>query len=440
MKFLVTSDNHLGYKELDSIRCNDSFNTFEEILQIANTHNVDLILQGGDLFHDNNPSRNTLIKTISHIKKYTFGNKDLNFESNVILNTNDPNLNVSVPIIAIHGNHDDPSGILQNSSLEILKAGGLINYIGKFSSIESLEIEPVLINQNDRKVAIYGIGNIKDKRLYKLFMEDKIVFRRPDNYQEYVNILVLHQNRVKRGDCDYIPPELVDDWFDVVVYGHEHDPVMYSHNKGFTVLQCGSTIRTSLSEGELGEKFVYLFEIEEEIKITKIALKSVRNFVMKSIKLFDEKNLENKIKSIVDEMIFGLEMPLVRLRVEINGEAVNKGKFGLFYRDKIANYNEILLFNKKRKQVEETNKINERKGFEDVLQSFSNKIELKALPESLVVDCIRKFINNNDKEVFNDLVSRIIKNSVEKVNKEVLNGDSIESNILMLKNLLNKEN
>ena len=39
-KILITSDNHLGFEENDPIRKDDSFNTFEEILQLALEENV----------------------------------------------------------------------------------------------------------------------------------------------------------------------------------------------------------------------------------------------------------------------------------------------------------------------------------------------------------------------------------------------------------------
>lgn len=48
-----------------------------------------------------------------------------------LLNYEDPNLNISLPIFIIHGNHDDPAGDGQYSALDILSTAGLINYFGK---------------------------------------------------------------------------------------------------------------------------------------------------------------------------------------------------------------------------------------------------------------------------------------------------------------------
>ena len=51
-----------GVWERDEIRKDDSFEAFEEILHLAEEQDVDLILLGGDLFHDNNPSRGTVVR------------------------------------------------------------------------------------------------------------------------------------------------------------------------------------------------------------------------------------------------------------------------------------------------------------------------------------------------------------------------------------------
>ena len=57
---MITTDNHVGYQERDMIRGNDSFLAFEECLKMANDYKCDMVLQGGDLFHHNKPSRSTM--------------------------------------------------------------------------------------------------------------------------------------------------------------------------------------------------------------------------------------------------------------------------------------------------------------------------------------------------------------------------------------------
>ena len=60
LRILLSTDNHLGYLERDPIRGRDSFAAFEEVLSLARTHGVDMVLLSGDLFHENKPSRKTL--------------------------------------------------------------------------------------------------------------------------------------------------------------------------------------------------------------------------------------------------------------------------------------------------------------------------------------------------------------------------------------------
>ena len=60
---MITTDNHLGYKENDKVRTNDSFYGFSEALKVARgTQNLDFVLMGGDLFHEHKPSRKTFYK------------------------------------------------------------------------------------------------------------------------------------------------------------------------------------------------------------------------------------------------------------------------------------------------------------------------------------------------------------------------------------------
>jgi double-strand break repair protein MRE11 len=71
---LISSDNHLGYKEKDEIIGEDSFDAFNEVLELAVSMNVDFLLLGGDLFHEHSPSQNAYYKCSKIFNKHVFGN------------------------------------------------------------------------------------------------------------------------------------------------------------------------------------------------------------------------------------------------------------------------------------------------------------------------------------------------------------------------------
>ena len=62
------------------MRKDDSFVTFDEIFKIALESNVDFVLLGGDLFHDNKPSRNTLVRAIEILEKYSLSDRPVSFQ------------------------------------------------------------------------------------------------------------------------------------------------------------------------------------------------------------------------------------------------------------------------------------------------------------------------------------------------------------------------
>lgn len=45
--------------------------------------------------------------------------------------TQDPHLNVGLPVFTIHGNHDDPSGPENLSAVDVLSTVHYVNYFGK---------------------------------------------------------------------------------------------------------------------------------------------------------------------------------------------------------------------------------------------------------------------------------------------------------------------
>lgn len=69
-----------GVWESDTVRQNDSFETFDEIFQIAKSNKVDFVLLGGDLFHENKPSRHTIVKATDILTKHCLNYEKVSFE------------------------------------------------------------------------------------------------------------------------------------------------------------------------------------------------------------------------------------------------------------------------------------------------------------------------------------------------------------------------
>lgn len=69
-----------GVWEKDEDRKHDSFRAFEEVLQLAVEKDADMLLLGGDLFHDNKPSRTTVIRTIELLNRYCLGDRPVSLE------------------------------------------------------------------------------------------------------------------------------------------------------------------------------------------------------------------------------------------------------------------------------------------------------------------------------------------------------------------------
>lgn len=76
-----------------------------------------------------------------------------------------------------------------------------------------------------------------------------------------------------------------------MLWGHEHDchpEAELNAAKGFHVLQPGSSVATSLSEGESFDKHIALLHVcGNQFKCEPIKLQTVRPFIFKSIDLFD---------------------------------------------------------------------------------------------------------------------------------------------------------
>ena len=123
-----------------------------------------------------------------------FGEVDNRTISHV--NYEDPDINVAIPVFSIHGNHDDPTGEGYLCALDILQVSGLINYIGRIPANDDITVNPLLLQKGSTLLALYGLSNVRDERLFNTFREGKVRFRRPaERMDVWFNLLAVHQNQ-----------------------------------------------------------------------------------------------------------------------------------------------------------------------------------------------------------------------------------------------------
>lgn len=500
-KILLCTDLHIGVHERDPIRGGDSLGTFREILDLAVAHDVDFVLCAGDLFHEHRPSSQSVISTMSLLREYCLNDRPVAIQllsepyderrpelTYPAINYEDTNLNVGLPFFLIHGNHDDPqtvpnwpSGAPSLSAVDHLSTAGLVNYFGKvdvpsldespedvLDDERGINVKPILLQKGSTKVALFGIGNIRDQRFNQELKNGRVNMYAPlEDADDYFNILLIHQNRINRGALQAVPEHLFDDSISLVVWGHEHDcrivPEIVSE-KPYRITQPGSSVATSLSEGETVPKHVGLLEIhDKDYNLTPLPLRSVRPFVMMDVNLkeveetqgirFEDKIGVNKyLRTQIDELIGRAHeeyaerhgetpdrtiLPLVRLRVDYTGfEIGNPQRLGMEFSEKVANPKDLVHFTKKRQQKhkstvvldqpveEDEDAVKDRTGklrVEKLVKTFLEAQKLQLLHEDGLQRSVDAFVEKGDTHAIGDSVERMVEHAVEFMSKQTIN-------------------
>lgn len=367
-----------------------------------------MVLLGGDLFHDNKPSRKSMYQVMRSLRRNCLGPKPVQLEflsdANEVfdgafsrVNYEDPDMNVCLPVFSIHGNHDDPSGEGNFSSLDLLQVAGLVNYFGKNPKANDIHVKPVLLQKGETKLALYGISNVRDERLFRTFRDKHVTFYRPpDDEGTFFNLLTVHQNHTPHTSTSYLPENVLPDWMNLVVWGHEHDCKIeptFNPETGFHVMQPGSSVATSLGAGESERKHIAIVSITgDEFKSEAIPLKTVRPFAHRDISLraepafkklqFKKDNrqpitlklipiVEEMIKEATDEWLSTQEdasaipqdewpLPLIRLKVDYSAEEggnfdiENPQRFSNRFVGKVANVTDVVQFYRKKTAASES--------------------------------------------------------------------------------------
>ncbi|KAI9373357.1 Mre11 DNA-binding presumed domain-containing protein [Aspergillus egyptiacus] len=480
IRILVSTDNHVGYNERDPIRGDDSWKSFHEVMCLARERDVDMVLLAGDLFHENKPSRKSMYQVMRSIRMNCLGDKpcELEFLSDASenfqgafnhVNYEDLDINVGIPIFSIHGNHDDPSGEGHLAALDILQVSGLLNYYGRTPESDNIQLKPVLLQKGRTKLALYGMSNVRDERLFRTFRDGKVKFFRPGiQKDDWYNLICVHQNHHAYTETGYLPENFLPEFLDLVIWGHEHEclinPRINPETK-FRVMQPGSSVATSLVPGEAVPKHVAILSITgKEMKCEPIRLKSVRPFVMREIVLSEEKGAQKLARkennrtevtrflmTIVEELIeeakadwlemqgeqaedeeLEVPLPLVRLRVETSTpeggsyDCENPQRFSNRFVGKVANVNDVVQFYRKKRTAASRKKDAELDEasishlatldtvkVEQLVREFLAAQSLSILPQNTFGDAVSQFIDKDDKHAMEMFVNESLEGQVK---------------------------
>jgi double-strand break repair protein MRE11 len=184
------------------------------------------------------------------------------------------------------------------SALDLLSVSNLINYFGRQDQVDNVNISPVLIQKGNTKVALYGMGSMRDERLNRMWQGKSVRFLKPEednsrrgedegdgDRSNWFNIFTLHQNRdLGRGSKNCVHESMIPEWMDLVVWGHEHECLINPSESlvgTFRITQPGSSVATSLTMGEARRKQVGILDIRgQQFRLKPVPLGSVRSFAL----------------------------------------------------------------------------------------------------------------------------------------------------------------
>ena len=384
------------------------------------------------------------------------------------VNYDDENINVAIPVFSIHGNHDDPSGEGHLAALDILSAAGLLNYYGRTPESDNIQIKPVLLQKGQTKLALYGMSNVRDERLFRTFRDGHVKFWTPSIQSgDWFNIMSVHQNHHAYTETSYLPERFLPNFMDLVIWGHEHeckiDPIQNAE-MGFKVMQPGSSVATSLVKGEAVPKHVAIVSVTgTEYDVRPIRLKTVRPFIVKEIALRDYEEAENIamsedennraqiskfLSNIVHELIDEAKqewhdvqgddyepdedeeppLPIVRLRVETTPpeggkyDVDNPQRFSGRFAGLVANSTDVVQYHRKRtgtgrkkmdadmpdEEVLKTITI-DTAGVDKLVKEFLTAQSLTILPQNSFSDAVSQYVDKDDKHAMQEFIEESLK-------------------------------
>ncbi len=293
MKIAIVSDMHIGYERF----AEDAFNQAKEALEKA-SEIADAIIMPGDVFDKRSPKPEVIAQAINifrELSKKDWKAKVVSFDGRGRKN------HTNIPVIGISGTHERTAFGKENP-LGLLGLAGLI--------VDTSEATTVIEKDNE-KVAIFGLGGLSEERVKETLLELD-----PKPVKGAFNIFMFHQSiyEILPFSNDFIHYDDLPKGFDLYVDGHIHSVIeAVVHGKKFLIP--GSTVLTQLKEGEQQEKGFMVFDTKkythEFVKINSRKL-VFRNLGFEKAK---PKEVKEKCESEIEEILSKSTKPIIRLKL-----------------------------------------------------------------------------------------------------------------------------
>ncbi len=282
MKFLHTSDWHIGRQFHNVSLLDDQRHVLAQIVAYIRSEAVDAVIIAGDIYDRSVPPA----AAVSLLDE--------------VLNTICTDL--AVPVLLIPGNHDGAER-LRFGSKQLKQAG--LHIIGDLNQIT----QPVILNKNGHAIAFYGIPYNDPESVRNHFEVDVTSHDEAHQYlveqinavknANAINVLISHcfidgaeasesERPLSIVGADRVSVEPFKA-FDYVALGHLHNP----QHKGETHIRySGSILKYSFSE-QRQQKGVTLVEMDET------GLKSTTHLPLKPLR--DMRTLEGDLESLLKQ-------------------------------------------------------------------------------------------------------------------------------------------
>jgi len=229
MKVAFVSDTHFGYRRFEKDALQQGTNAILDACKKA-----DILLLGGDIFDSKNPNLNTLTHVATLLQQ----------AQKILPDSKSPK------ILAIHGTHELSSKDSINP----------ISMMAKLGLIEDVHNKTVVMQKNDEKIAVSGLGGIPDD-----LVKTALTKLNCKPIGSATNFFMFHQTlhefvpQAKNlASTDDLP-----EGYDFYLCGHIHSKKEYLGGK---LLISGSTVLTQQKDEEQNKKGYFIIDTKTKTK------------------------------------------------------------------------------------------------------------------------------------------------------------------------------